>query len=172
MKNIFVAVIVSLALLLMPVAFVQAQTEAPDLGSVMQTQDPIKMLEGIITLVVERAPQLISQLFSLIISVVMAFVGFLQLAIQLCLTPEGFPLLVSLFMAGVMGAFNWGITGGIYGFMIGLPLLFVPVICTTPIGAILGAILGFIYEALAGGRAEYPAPVENPYLESWKELIP
>ncbi len=167
MKNVFIAILMSFALLALP-AFTVAQEPAIPAPA----QDPIAMLEGIFRLVVEQAPQLISQLFSMIISVTMACVGFVQIGIQLLLTPEGLPLLTTLLMSGVMGAFNWGITGTIYGGIIGLPFCLVGSLCTAPLGAIAGAVLGFVYEALGAGRAQYPEPLENPYLESWKELVP
>ncbi|MDY6984890.1 MAG: hypothetical protein SVE93_00535, partial [Candidatus Thermoplasmatota archaeon] len=61
MKNVFIAILMSLALLALP-AFTVAQEPAIPAPA----QNPIAMLEGIIRLVVERAPQLISQLFSMI----------------------------------------------------------------------------------------------------------
>lgn len=169
MKNVFIAILMSLALLALP-AITVAQTDQPAIPA--PARDPIAMLEGIIRLVVEQAPQLISQLFSLIISVVMACVGFVQIGIQLLLTPEGLPLLATLIMSGVMGAFHWGITGAIYGGILGLPFCLVGSLCATPLGAIAGAVLGFVYEALGVGRAQYPEPLENPYLENWKKLVP
>lgn len=172
MKNVFIAILMSFALLALP-AITSAEAPAAPLSEALtNTQDPVAMLEGIIRLVVEQAPQLISQLFSLIISVVMACVGFVQIGIQLLLTPEGLPLLATLIMSGVMGAFHWGITGAIYGGILGLPFCLVGSLCATPLGAIAGAVLGFVYEALGVGRAQYPEPLENPYLENWKELVP
>ncbi len=167
--------IFALAALLLALPGINAQNvdamTGADISAIVgtATADPIGMLGDLIDLVVERGPVAISQIANLCINIVMVFVAFLQLIVQLLLEPTGFPLLINLLFAGVMDAFSFGLTGLIYGNIAGL------VVCSPCFGlsgALLGAFLGFFYGALNGVNAKLPPEIQNPYLESWKELVP
>ena len=176
--KIIMAAIVGLMLILLPVAMVQnveaAQYRgAGEVSDIFGADDPMAMLGGIWEFITQQGPQLIGQIFQVLMAVLFSVMAFLQTIIAMAINPQGIPLLLAMAMNGLNYAFSYGLTFMMYGGIIGL-IIPLPIISAVPglvIGAVVGIVFGFVYGFVYGSEAEMPDKLVNPFTEGWPESI-
>ena len=178
--KIIAAAIIGLMLVVLPIGYVQNVEAATEdvfkLGS-----DPMAMLSQLWKFITEQGPQLVGQIFQIVMAVVLSFVAFLQTGLVVLINPQGIPLLFSMIINGVACAFSYAMAFAIYGSIIGaipigIPFWPLTIIGGAILGAIAGIIFGFLYGLVhvANPSMEEMVPDEfvNPFIkEGWEEAI-
>ena len=167
-----IAAIVCLMFVLLPIGYVQ-NVEAQGVGSadIFGANDPMAMLGGIWEFITQKGPQLIGQIFEVLMAILFSVMAFVQTILAMVINPQGLPLLLAMGMNGLNFAFSYAITFAIYGALIGVFIPVLPIIIGTPLGAIIGIVFGFVYGFVYGSEAEMPDELVNPFIEGWPESI-
>ena len=174
--KIIAAAIIGLMLVVLPIGYVQnvEATQVPyDGGGLNLGTDPMAMLGQLWEFITKQGPQLVGQIFQIVMAVVLSIVAFLQTGLAVLLNPQGIPLLFAMTINGINYAFSYGITFAIYGSIIGL---FVPpligLVFWAPVGLTIGVIFGFSYGFVYGSEYEKPGAFVNPFTKpGWEEAI-
>ena len=174
--KIIMAAIVGLMLILLPVAYMQnvearIPISAAAGAGVLGANDPMAMLGGIWEFITQKGPQLIGQIFEVLMAILFSIMAFVQTILAMVINPQGLPLLLAMGMNGLNYSFSYGITFAIYGALIGVFIPVLPIIIGTPLGAIIGIVFGFVYGFVYGSEAELPDELVNPFIEGWPESI-
>ena len=173
--KIITATIMCLLLAMLPLGFIQntnaAATDRAVSTDMFGTTDPMAMLGSIWEFVTEKGPQLIGQIFEIVMAILFSIMAFVQTLLAMVVNPQGIPLLFAMGMNGLNYAFSYGLTFAIYGAIISLLIPILPLIIGIPLGAVVGIIFGALYGFVYGSEAEMPEQLENPFITSWPESI-
>ena len=165
--KIAITAIMAFALAVLPLGFVQ-QVEAQ---ASLENQDPVALISNLWTFLTEKGPQLIGQLFEIVMAFVFSIMAFLQTILAMIVNPQGLPLLFDMGINGISYAFSYAISFAIYGGIISVFVPILPIIVGVPLGAIAGLIFGFLYGFSYAENSDMPDTIENPFIEGWPYSI-
>ena len=169
--KIITTAIMCLMLAVLPIGYVQNVEAQQDFMGQFAAGDPMVMLGSIWEFITEKGPQLIGQIFEILMAILFSVMAFLQTILAMLINKQGLPLLFAMGMNGLNYAFSYGLTFAIYGAVIGLFVPVLPIVIGLILGAIVGIIFGFAYGFVYGSEAEMPEDIPNPFIEGWPESI-
>jgi len=174
--KIIAAAIIGLMLVVLPIGYVQnvKATQVPfdgggGAGGILGFNSLDDLLNWALDFVTGRLPLVAGDLLEVAIHFIFASVTIVQSILAMILNPQGIPLLMAMFVNGVVYAFNYGITFAIYGGILGTVVPILGNIIGFVLGAMAGVVFGFVYGFVNASSAELPDTIENPWLESWPE---